>query len=291
MIPPLAAVRFPRTDNADFVFTLSEDHDQELQSLRLAQLDKAVFLFRMQRIGNSPYERTRFVAEPEIGDEETSSSELPATEQKARRPFYVGGVIPRDEVSDDDDAPRVKVIVQLAPVEPFLFDQNVLRNLWEQAVAAQDRSMSPRASQRTIPVGPYELAVVPTGLSRSAIRAGSAVRAVLQGMQQRGKEIEIFTPSALTWGTASRTVIAVWLYQNASAAIAYFDFQYKERFILWNAPDACQINYDYAEGLSGDSPPGAWRFQTSSTESSPKGNRSMRINGTASFRDLPISRA
>ena len=44
-------------------------------------------------------------------------------------------------------------------------------------------------------------------------------------------------------------MIAVWFYQNASMAIAYVDFQYKERYILWNAPDACQINYDHAEGL------------------------------------------
>ena len=158
-------------------------------------------------------------------------------------------MIPRDEVSDDDDAPRVKVIVPLSSADPFLFDQNVLRKLWEEAMDAQDTSPRPRASHRTIPVGPYELAVIPTGRGRSAIRAGSAVRAILQGMQQRGKEIEIFTPSALTRDAASRTVIAIWIYQNASMAIVYADFQYKERYILWDAPDACQINFDYAEEL------------------------------------------
>ena len=68
-------------------------------------------------------------------------------------------------------------------------------------------------------------------------------------MQQRGKEIEIFTPSALTRNSSSRTAIAVWMYQNASMAIVYVDFQNKERYILWDAPDACQINYDYAEEL------------------------------------------
>ena len=187
-----------------------------------------------------------FVDDPQIDEDETSPSEIPATPE--RRPFYVGGVIPRDEVSDDDDAPPVKVIVPLAQADPFLFNQNVLRNLWEEAMDAQDNPTRPRVSHRTIPVGPYELAVIPTGRGRSAIRAGSAVRAILQGMQQRGKEIEIFTPSALARDSASRTVIAIWIYQNASMAIVHLDFQYKERFILWHAPDAHQFNFDYVGG-------------------------------------------
>ena len=191
-----------------------------------------------------------FVDEPEIGEEETSSSEMPATEPQARRPFYVGGVIPREEPPADDDAPQVKVMVPLAPAEPFLFTQNILRNLWEEA----DRRAGPiprgcAVPHRTIPVGPYELAVIPTGGGRSAIRAGSAVRAVLQGMQQRGKQIEIFTPSALARISGSRTVIAIWIYQDASMAIGYVDFQYKERYILWHAPGAVQFNYDYLEEL------------------------------------------
>ncbi len=97
---------------------------------------------------------------------------------------------------------------------------------------------------RTIPVGPYELAVVPTGGGR--IR--SAVRAVLQGMQQ-GKQIEIFTPPVLEKDPASRPAIAIWIYQDASMAVVHLDFQYKERFILWHAPDAHHFNFDYAEEL------------------------------------------
>jgi serine/threonine-protein kinase len=192
-----------------------------------------------------------FVEEPELDEEETSSSEMPATETQAsaRRPFYVGGVIPREEPPADDDAPPVKVLVPLAEPEPIRFTQDTLRNLWEEAVAAQANSTRLHGPHRTIPVGPYELAVVPTGGGRSTVRAGSAVRAVLQGMQQRGKQIEIFTPSALARISGSRTVIAIWIYQDASMAIVYVDFQHKERCILWHAPQAVQFNYDYLEEL------------------------------------------
>jgi hypothetical protein len=121
--------------------------------------------------------------------------------------------------------------------------------LWEEAMDAHSNAAGPRGRHRTIPVGPYELAVVPTGGGRQGVRSGSAIRAVLQGMQQRGKEIEMFTPPALATNCDSRPVIAIWTYQDASAAIVYVDFQYKDRYILWDAPGARQINYDYAEGL------------------------------------------
>jgi hypothetical protein len=110
---------------------------------------------------------------------------------------------------------------------------------------AQDNYARLRLVHPTIPVGPYELAVIPTGRGRSA----SVVRAVLQGMQQRGKQIEIFTPTALARNSASRTVIAIWLYQDASMAVVHLDFQHKERYILWHAPDAHQFDYDYFEEL------------------------------------------
>src|SRR5262249_42733847 len=139
-----------------------------------------------------------------------------------RRPFYVGGRIPRDETPSDDDVPRVKGMVPLSPADPFLFTQDTLRDLWEEAMGAQDNSMRPRLRHRTIPVGPYELAVIPTGRGREAVRA------VLQGMPQ-GKQIEMFTPSAVARDSAPRTVIAIWIYQDASVAVVYLDFQSKER--------------------------------------------------------------
>jgi eukaryotic-like serine/threonine-protein kinase len=137
------------------------------------------------------------------------------------------------------------VRVPLAPAEPYLFPQDTLRNLWEAEMSTQDNATRPRMLHQTIPVGPYELAVIPTAGGR--IR--SAVRAVLQGMQQGSKLIEIFTPPALAKDAASRTVIAIWIYEDASMAVVHLDFQYKERYILWHAPDAHQFNFGYAEEL------------------------------------------
>jgi serine/threonine-protein kinase len=189
-----------------------------------------------------------FVEDPEIEEEEASAVELPVTQKP--RPIFVGGVIPREELPGDaDDSPRVKVIVPLCPADPLLFTQQILRELWEEAMDRRENSTGASVPHRTIPVGPYEMAVMPTGSGRSAVRAGSAVRAVLLGMQQRGKEIEMFTPSALARDSAARPVIAIWTYQDASMAIVYVNFQQNERFILWHAPDAQQINYDHVEEL------------------------------------------
>jgi serine/threonine protein kinase len=183
-----------------------------------------------------------FVDDPWIDEDDASPSESQVSRE--RRPFYVGGTIPRDEPPSDDDAPIVKVTIPLARAEPFLFTQNVLGSLWEGAMDLQGNSSRPGMIHRTIPVGQYELAVVPTGRGQGR----SAVRAVLKGMQQ-GKQIEIFTPSALTRGNTSKSVIAIWIYQDASIAVVHLDFQYKERYILWHAPDAHQFNFDHLEEM------------------------------------------
>ena len=191
-----------------------------------------------------------FVDAPDLeGDEPSPSSDSQVTGEVrttgGRRPFYVAATIPQAQ-PPADDAPRVKVMVRLSPPDPFLFTQNVLRDLWEGAIDAQDNTPQRCVLHRTIPVGPYELAVIPTGRGRSA----SVVRAVLQGMQQRGKQIEIFTPTTLAKGeSASQTVIAIWIYRDASMVVVHLDSQYKERYILWHAPDAHQFNYDYFEEL------------------------------------------
>jgi hypothetical protein len=180
-----------------------------------------------------------FIDDPQLEEDETSATEMQVTQAQEQRPFYVGGVIPRDKPSnDDDDAPRIKPTVPLSPAEPFLFAQNTLRSLWEAAMDTHENLTRPTVPHRPIPVGPYELAVIPIGRSRASVWA------VVKGMQQ-GKQIEIFTPSALTRDGTSRKVVAIWIYQDASMAVVHLDWQYKERCILWHAPDAQQFNFDY----------------------------------------------
>ena len=176
-----------------------------------------------------------FVDDPRLDDDEGGPSERRSSDE--RRPIYVGAMIPRDE-PPSDDAPLVKAMVPLARADPFLFTQDTLRDLWEGAMVAQDNAAGPVLVHRTIPVGPYRLAVIPTG------RGKSAVRAALQGLHQ-GKQIEILTPSVLARGSVSRAVIAVWLYQDGSLAVVYLDVRSKERYILWLAPNAHQFNFDY----------------------------------------------
>ncbi len=44
-------------------------------------------------------------------------------------------------------------------------------------------------------------------------------------------------------------MIAIWIYQDASVAVVHLDFQHKDRYILWHAPDAHQFNFNYLEEL------------------------------------------
>jgi hypothetical protein len=183
-----------------------------------------------------------FVDAPRFAEDEDDASPSESRATAERRPFWVGSTIPRDEPPSDDESPRVKVMVPLSPADPFLFSQKSLHNLWEEAMDAQGHAARPVVVHRAIPIGPYELAVIPTGRGRSAIRA------VLKGMPQ-GKQIEIFTPLDLARDSAARTVIAVWIYQDASMAVVHLDFKNKERYLVWDAPDAHQFNYDSVEEL------------------------------------------
>ena len=184
-----------------------------------------------------------FVEDPrlDVDEDEASSSEIRTTATASS--VLDGEHDPRDELPEDaDDAPRVKPMVPLSPADPFLFTHNSLRNLWEEAMDVQSNSPRPVVLHRSIPVGPYELAVIPTGRGRSAVRA------VLQGMQA-GKQIEMFTPLANGRDAGSRAVIAVWIYQDSSMAVVHLNFQNKERYVLWDARDAHQFNYENIEEL------------------------------------------
>jgi hypothetical protein len=179
-----------------------------------------------------------FVDDPRLDGDDPGAPEGRAP---VDRPFYVGSTIPREEPPSDDEAPRVKETVPLRPAEPFVFTQEVLRDLWEGAVEAQDYNAPPRLLHRTIPVGPYQLAVIPTGRSREAVRAVLECRSL-------GKEIEIITP-VLGKGFARRRAIAIWVYQDESVAVVHLDFQSRVRYIFWHAPNAHQFNFSYLDEL------------------------------------------
>lgn len=178
-----------------------------------------------------------FIDDLQLDEDNAKSSESQVIRKP--RPVYFGATIPRDD-PPSDDVPVVKVMVPLSPLEPFLFTQDMLRRLGERATNAQGNVPPPGSQQRTLPIGPYRLMVIPPGRGRT----GSAVVAALQGLHL-GKQIEIATPAILGRGSSSRTVIAIWIYQDGSMAVIHLDFQSKERHILWHAPNAHQFNFDY----------------------------------------------
>ena len=186
---------------------------------------------------------SEFVEDPRLDEDEDEASPSETRRTVQRRPFWVGSTIPREEPpSDDDDAARQADGPSLpgrpVPVHPGQPPQPVGRG---------DGRAGPTPRGRSCSTGPS-----PSGRtsSRSSRRAGAGrpSGSVLQGMQE-GKQIEMFTPLALGRDSASRTVIAVWIYQDTSMAVVHLDFQDKERYILWDAPDAHQFNYENAEEL------------------------------------------
>jgi serine/threonine-protein kinase len=135
--------------------------------------------------------------------------------------------------------------VRLAPADPYRFTHGALRDLWREAVAAMAKPSGAgpgRSLHRAVPVGPYRLAVIPS------VRGHSAGQVVLQGM--RNKQIEMLTPPVRAGGSASRPVVAVWVYQDASAVIVHLDFKGAAKYILWHAPNAQQFNYDDTADLT-----------------------------------------
>jgi serine/threonine-protein kinase len=58
------------------------------------------------------------------------------------------------------------------------------------------------------------------------------------------KQIELTTPTVRTKGTAGKPLVAIWVYGDNSLVIAHLDFMGAERFVLWHAPRAHQLNYD-----------------------------------------------
>jgi eukaryotic-like serine/threonine-protein kinase len=122
------------------------------------RLDRMMMIIAIRREVAEQFDAdlSLFVDDPQHEEDEASPSESRGTEE--RRPFYVGSTIPRDEPPIDDDSPRFQALVPLATPDPFLFTQDVFRELWERAMEAQENPTRPHLAHRTIPVGQYELA-------------------------------------------------------------------------------------------------------------------------------------
>jgi serine/threonine-protein kinase len=144
------------------------------------------------------------------------------------------------ELATDIDKDRG--LVRLTGPDPLRFLQGDLRNLWEEGVAAMRAPGTKKAGHRHVPVGPYRLAVIPS------IRGRSAGQVAIQGMLN--KQIEMLTPSLRLGGSAGKPIVAVWTYQDHSLAIAYIDFKGSERYILWDAPNLQQENFQTAADLN-----------------------------------------
>ena len=175
-------------------------------------------------------------------DIEMEPAAPPAQRGEARLADQLGGSGVDLHELVTDLPPKNNGIVSLVSPDPVRFTQGELRALWQEAVAALGKPQA-KSSRRNIPIGgPYRLAVVPS------VRGRSAGTVAIQGMLN--KQIEMLTPSLRLASSSGRPIVAVWLYQDNSLAIAYVDFQGSDRFILWHAPNAQQFNFGDAGELN-----------------------------------------
>lgn len=133
-----------------------------------------------------------------------------------------------------DQAPS-RGLVRLVNPDPVRLTQGELHSLWQEAIAAM--RTPGKAGHKHVPLGPYRLAVIPS------IRGRSAGQVAVQGMRGN-KQIEMLTPTLRVAGTASKPIVAAWVYADDSLAIAYVDFQNVVRYITWHAPTGHQDTFD-----------------------------------------------
>jgi eukaryotic-like serine/threonine-protein kinase len=136
-----------------------------------------------------------------------------------------------------------KSLLQLTDPDPLRFSQGQLHDLWKEALSVLQSQAPLRpgfkpSGHRHVPVGPYRLIVIPS------IRGRSAGQIAIQGMTN--KQIELLTPTVRTKGSSSKPLVAVWVYEDNSLAIAHLDFMNSEKFVIWHAPRGHQLNFDDA---------------------------------------------
>jgi eukaryotic-like serine/threonine-protein kinase len=143
--------------------------------------------------------------------------------------------------SEPAGSDKAKHLISLADPNPLRFVQTQLHEFWKEALHAlqsqgQARPGSKPAGHRPVPIGSYRLVVTPS------IRGRAAGQIAIQGMAN--KQIELTTPTLRIRGSASKALLAIWLYRDNSLAIAHLDFMNSEHYVLWHAPKSHQLNFD-----------------------------------------------
>jgi serine/threonine-protein kinase len=177
-------------------------------------------------------------------DEESEDQEPPADEtDRLTATLSASGVNMAELADDPGRQDKDKGPERLADPDPIRFLQGELQELWKEAVnALQAQTRAPvagvtrAAGHRHVPLGPYRLVVVPS------IRGRAAGQVAIQGMAN--KQIELTTPSFRTSGSSGKPILAVWIYRDQSLVIVHLDFHGTERYVLWHAPLAHQLNFD-----------------------------------------------
>jgi eukaryotic-like serine/threonine-protein kinase len=151
------------------------------------------------------------------------------------------------ELTEAIEPDQEKELLRLVDPDPLRFFQGQLHDLWKEALAvlqmqAPTKPGAKPAGHRHVPVGPYRLIVIPS------LRGRAAGQIAIQGMTN--KQIELSTPPVRTRGSATKPILAVWVYEDNSLAIVHLDFMNAEKYVLWHAPRAHQLNFDEAGDLN-----------------------------------------
>jgi serine/threonine-protein kinase len=183
--------------------------------------------------------------------EEDVEDEEPAIDETARFTATLSGSATALADIAEEDTVRDTGLVSLANPDPHRFLLGQLQELWKEGINALSSQVAgpmgsaasgvhkAGPSHRHIPIGPYRLVVVPS------IRGRAAGQLAIQGMPN--KQIELTTPSFRTMGSATKPILAVWLYQDNSLALAHLDFQGTPRYVVWHAPRAHELKFDTSD--------------------------------------------
>ena len=163
---PVPGVRLDRMMVVAIPLEVAEQLDEDLAAfVDEPRLDEDANLSESQGgEGKSPFYVGGTIPRDETSDEESQCVK--------RRPFYFGSKIPREELPDDDDSPVRQaedptLLGRAVRVHPERPPQPVGSG----ADAQGGQLPAVKLVHRTIPVGPYELAVVPTGGGGPVVRS------------------------------------------------------------------------------------------------------------------------